>query len=169
MEIIKTHADDIDVLLALSRKTFYESFNHLNTSENMEAYMNMAFTRQRLLSELNNENSEFYFAKDGEEIVGYLKLNKKDAQTEFKGDSSIEIERIYIDSNFQGKGYGTLFLDKVREIAISGGNTYIWLGVWEKNPDAIRFYERNGFDVFSSHEFQMGDEVQIDKLMICKI
>ena len=169
MEIIKATPHDIDILHALSWKTFYEAFHHLNTEENMRAYMEKAFDRQRLLSELQNENSDFYFAKEGSDIVGYLKLNRKDAQNEFKDDISLEVERIYVDSDNQGNGLGTKLIEKVKEIAKQSGFTYVWLGVWEKNPAAIRFYERNGFDVFSSHEFQMGDEVQTDKLMICKV
>ena len=135
----------------------------------MSAYMDKAFTHDKLLSELNNKNSQFYFVKDADATIGYLKINLKDAQTEFKDDISMEVERIYIREGHQSNGYGTKLLDKVKEIALREGIKYVWLGVWEKNPAAIRFYERNGFDIFSSHEFQMGDEVQIDKLMICKL
>jgi len=169
MEITKANIGDIDILVSLSRKTFYESFHHLNKPENMDAYMDKAFAFERLLSELRNENSEFYFLQNDKEIAGYLKINMKEAQTEFKGDSSLEIERIYISESYQSNGYGTDLLNKVKEIAATSGVKYIWLGVWEKNPAAIRFYERNGFNVFSEHEFQMGDEVQMDKLMICKL
>ncbi len=169
MQIVKANPSDIDTLFALSWKTFYEAFHHLNSKNNMKAYMDKAFDREKLLSELQNEDSEFFFAKEGNDILGYLKLNRKGAQTEFKDDVSLEVERIYIDREHQRNGMGTELLNKVKEIAISSGCTYIWLGVWEKNPEAIRFYERNGFDVFSSHEFVMGDEVQMDKLMICKV
>ncbi len=41
----------------------------------------------------------------------------------------------------------------------------IWLGVWEENPKAIRFYEKNGFVPFSRHIFKMGDEEQTDIMM----
>lgn len=169
MDIIKANPEEIDQLVQISWQTFFESFNHLNTPENMSAYMDKAFTHEKLLSELQNENSQFFFVREGKEIIGYLKVNLKDAQTEFKDDISMEVERIYISQEYQSNGYGTRLLEKVKEIASVSGIKYIWLGVWEKNPAAIRFYERNGFDIFSSHEFQMGDEVQIDKLMICKL
>lgn len=169
MDILKVKPEEIDMLVQISWQTFFTSFNHLNTPENMSAYMDKAFTHDKLLSELQNENSQFYFVKEGNETIGYIKVNLKDAQTEFKDDISLEIERIYISEGNQSNGYGTMLLNKVKEIAATSGIKYIWLGVWEKNPAAIRFYERNGFDVFSSHEFQMGDEVQIDKLMICKL
>lgn len=167
--MIKATVSDLDKLVEISRKTFHEAFHHLNTQENMDAYMDKAFTTENLLKELERENSEFYFVKDDDKLAGYFKINRKDAQTEFKDDTSLEIERIYIDAGHQGNGWGTEMINRIKVIAVSEGIRYIWLGVWEKNPDAIRFYQRNGFDIFSSHEFIMGDEIQIDQLMICKI
>lgn len=169
MDIVRVSISDLEDLVHISSKTFYEAFHHLNKPENMEAYMSFAFNPDKLSTELQNENSEFYFVKDAGGIFGYVKINKGDAQTEFKDDTSLEIERIYIDGKHQGKSSGTQLLNKVKQIAKSAGVRYIWLGVWEKNPDAIRFYLRNGFEIFSQHEFQMGDEVQFDKLMICKV
>jgi hypothetical protein len=169
MHIVKATLSDVDELVRISRKTFHDAFHHLNSQSNMEAYMNKAFTRERLSAELANPNSSFYLVKNDHDIMGYFKVNCGDAQTEFRDNGSMEIERIYIDAEHQGQGLGTEMINHVKVMAVEKGVRYIWLGVWEKNPDAIRFYERNGFDVFSSHEFVMGDEVQIDKLMICKI
>ena len=169
MEFIRAKPEDIDELVLISRKTFHDAFHQLNTEANMQAYMDKAFTHEKLLDELQRHNSEFYLVKESNKVVGYFKINRKDAQTEFKDDISLEIERIYIDEDHQGKGWGTELINQIKVMALSKGIRYIWLGVWEKNPAAIRFYERNGFDVFSAHEFQMGDEIQMDKLMICKL
>ena len=139
MDIIKVNPEDIDLLVQISWQTFFDSFNHLNRPENMSAYMDKAFTHDKLLSELNNKNSQFYFVKDADATIGYLKINLKDAQTEFKDDISMEVERIYIREGHQSNGYGTKLLDKVKEIALREGIKYVWLGVWEKNPAAIRF------------------------------
>ena len=159
MDIIKATESDIDDLLRISWKTFYEAFHMLNTKSNMDAYMNKAFTKEKLLDEIRNANSAFYLFRNSSNVIGYCKINRKDAQTEFKGDTSMEIERIYLDEDHQGKGLGTEMINEVKKMARDGGITYVWLGVWEKNPGAIRFYERNGFKVFSAHEFVMGDEV----------
>ncbi len=165
MEIVKAIPSDVDALLAISWRTFYESFNHMNTPENMEEYMSKAFTAEKLLSELLNPFSEFYLAKQESTIIGYLKVNKCGAQSDIRDDLSLEIERIYIDSPYQGLGLGTKLLDKAKNRAKELELDYIWLGVWEKNGDAIRFYRRHGFDIFSSHPFIFGDEVQTDLLM----
>ncbi|MEO5905802.1 MAG: GNAT family N-acetyltransferase [Saprospiraceae bacterium] len=169
MEIVKATPDDVETLVKISLKTFYEAFHHLNTPENMDAYMGRAFTSEKLLSELQHPYTDFYFVKDHDEVIGYMKLNRKDAQSEFHEGDSMELERIYVDAGYQGTGLGTLLLHKVRETAIECGCNFIWLGVWEQNPNAIRFYRRNGFEIYSSHPFQMGDDVQTDMLMIARV
>src|SRR5687768_7091466 len=138
MDIIIATASDVDDLLHISWKTFYEAFHHLNTKPNMDAYMNKAFTRDKLLGELENENSSFYLFHNSTDVIGYCKINRKDAQTEFKDDTSMEIERIYLNADHQGKGLGTEMLNKIKTMAAKEGIKYVWLGVWEKNPHAIR-------------------------------
>ena len=163
--IINALPRDVDDLLHLGRKTFHDSFAALNKPENITAYMDKAYTRNQLLSELLNPLSEHYFLCDGEKKIGFLKLNQGGAQSDLQDPESLELQRIYIDQEYQGKGLGAMLLNKAKERAIEMEMNTIWLGVWEKNPDAIRFYERHGFEIFGSHQFQMGDEVQTDILM----
>ena len=42
---------------------------------------------------------------------------------------------------------------------------YVWLGVWEKNEKALRFYKKTGFYEIGTHSFFVGDEEQTDSLM----
>ncbi len=131
----------------------------------MDFYMNRAFTFEKLFSELLNPFTEFYFLKINKDIVGYLKVNTHQAQSDLNDELSLEIERIYVDSPFQGSGYGAVLIEQAKERCKELKLSYIWLGVWEKNIDAIRFYQRHNFEIFSSHPFVFGDEVQTDLLM----
>jgi hypothetical protein len=101
----------------------------------------------------------------GDEKVGYIKLNYQSAQTEFQDEDAVEVERIYVLANQQGKQIGRQMIDFAISKAIDDKLKYIWLGVWEHNHSAIRFYEREGFKQFSSHEFWVGNDKQIDLLM----
>lgn len=164
-ELVPILASDVDTLLQISRKIFIDSFDHLNKPENMKVYMDRAFTRDKLLAELLNPLSEFYFLYVENRVAGYLKLNKFGAQSDLNDTESLEIERIYVDQLYQGQGLGAKLIDATKQRARELQLRYIWLGVWEKNPAAIRFYERHGFTIFSSHPFVFGDEVQTDLLM----
>lgn len=102
-------------------------------------------------------------------MAGYLKLNIKDAQTETYNDNDLEIERIYILSTFQHKGLGKALFNQALTLANQLSCDSIWLGVWEKNDNAITFYKNLGFHVIDSHIFYMGDEKQTDYIMMMHI
>jgi len=92
-------------------------------------------------------------------------LNWGAAQTELTDPTAFEIERIYVLKPYLGKGMGNFLMDAALEIAYKMKPSYVWLGVWEKNERAIRFYEKYGFKVFGSHLFSLGNDIQTDLLM----
>ncbi|MHB8207255.1 GNAT family N-acetyltransferase [Mucilaginibacter sp.] len=165
IEIIKVQQSDITTLIAISKQTFYDAFLHLNDPADVEAYTSSAFNSDELLAELTNPFSAFYFAMLDGLAVGYIKINYSSAQTEFQNENAVEVERIYVLADHQGKKIGNQLLDFAINNAIENKLQYIWLGVWEHNTNAIRFYERNGFKVFDSHPFTLGADLQTDLLM----
>jgi len=169
MYIRKATITDLKILKEIGKRTFIETFASENSSENMTEYLESAFTTEKLMSELTNINSEFYFAEMEGEVVGYLKVNFNDSQTELKVSNALEIERIYVLKEFHGKKVGQILYDKAIEIAKKKSLNNVWLGVWEQNPRAIRFYEKNGFKVFDKHIFRLGNEEQIDLMMMIKL
>lgn len=156
---------DLVALQEISYETFDQTFRLMNTAETIDSYLQEAFTSEKLLAELKNPDSAFYFLQTDDGVVGYLKLNEAAAQTEFRDPEGLEIERIYVRKQHQGKGYGKELLEFALEIARSKKKRYAWLGVWEKNTAAIAFYESLGFRQVGTHTFRMGDELQTDFIM----
>jgi len=165
IQILRIEPCEAATLLDFSRETFFDFFGPLNEPANMEAYASVAFTPEKIFSELTNPGSEFYFAMLDDEIAGYLKLNYNDAQTEFKDPNSLEVERIYVSRQHHKKHIGKRLLDFAINKAVNNNFDYIWLGVWEHNSNAIGFYQHNGFETIGSHEFMLGDDRQTDLLM----
>lgn len=165
LDIKKASITDVRQLQIIGRQTFYETFKEGNTEDDLNKYLKDSFSTQKILTELNNSNSEFYFAYSNNQIVGYFKINFGNAQTEAMAANSIEIERIYVLKDFHGKNVGQLLYDKVLEIANQKSSDFVWLGVWEKNPRAINFYKKNGFLEFDKHIFKLGNDEQTDILM----
>jgi ribosomal protein S18 acetylase RimI-like enzyme len=168
LNIKKASLTELLQLQEISRQTFIETFAEQNTAEDMQKYLDDNFNRDKLTQELNNSNSEFYFATFDDKVIGYLKLNYAQAQTEFKDNNSIEIERIYVLKEFHGKKVGQILYTKALNIAKHKNSEYIWLGVWEKNQRAINFYRKNGFEEFDKHIFKLGNDEQTDILMRLK-
>lgn len=167
--IRKLTIHDIGQLQKISRQTFYETFSASNTEQDMNKYLEEGFALEKLTAELNDPNSAFYFAELDGNLIGYIKLNQGRAQTELKEDSALEIERIYVLKEFQGKRFGQLLYEKAIQIARENNADYVWLGVWEENTSAIKFYKKNGFVEFDKHLFKLGDDEQTDIMMKLKL
>lgn len=165
IQITRITGADLAELQKLGRKTFSEAFSPDNTAENMQRYLDTAFATETLAAEVDNVHSEWYFAILENYPVGYLKVNHAGAQTEVNDPKSLEIERIYVLQQFHGKKVGQLLFDHALQTAMDKKLDYLWLGVWEKNSKAIRFYEKNGFVPFGKHVFRLGDDEQTDILM----
>jgi diamine N-acetyltransferase len=165
IEISRATPNDIEQLQKIGRQTFFETFSAGNSEENMKRYLEDNFSVERLTAELNNPDSEFYFAVLHSKVIGYLKLNYGSSQTELKDDDAVEIERIYVLQEYYGKKVGQLLYDKAIQIARDRNASYVWLGVWEENLRAINFYKKNGFVPFDKHIFRLGDDEQTDIMM----
>ena len=165
LQILPATLEDLATLQTIGRKTFAETFAASNSEENLARYLAEGFSEEKLAAELKNESSAFYFAEEEDKILGYLKVNVGEAQNEPQDPDALEIERIYVLQEFHGKGVGLMLYEQALSIALEQNAPYIWLGVWEENPRAIRFYEKNGLVPFGTHLFKMGNEEQRDILM----
>lgn len=165
LQIKKCGLADIEQIKNISEKTFIETFAEENTEEDMKNYLEENLSYEKLESEISNSGSQFYIVEDGKEAAGYMKVNFDIAQTESGHNNSLEVQRIYILQEYKGRKIGTKLIEKAMEIGKANNLDYIWLGVWEHNTNAIRFYEKQGFEKFDTHIFRLGDDEQTDNLM----
>ncbi len=158
----KCIAEDLSDLQKISIDTYSETFEKFNSKENMDAYLSDAFNTPKLEKELRDPHSEFYFLYCDGQLAGYLKVNEVPSQTDIHDPLSLEIERFYILRAFQGTGMGQFLMEQALSMAIARKKEYVWLGVWEHNEKAKRFYQKNGFYKIGAHSFVMGDDDQTD-------
>jgi ribosomal protein S18 acetylase RimI-like enzyme len=161
--IRKASAEDIPLLLSLGRKTFYEAFGDVNTEENMNLFLEQQFQTEVLHREMAEEGAAFFIAFNNETPVAFTKLRTGYEPIEIVG--ALEIERIYVLKEFQDRKIGAVLIQHNLDYARENGFNLIWLGVWEHNTNAIRFYQRWGFQTFGTHAFTLGREIQTDVLM----
>lgn len=163
--IQKVTLNDVNQLQKIGKLTFSETFSGDNSEEDMKKYLDENFSTEKLTDELNNKNSEFYFAKLENTVIGYLKLNFGESQTELKDNKALEIERIYVPKEYHGQSVGQILYEKAIQVAKQKDTDYVWLGVWEENLRALSFYKKNGFIEFDKHIFKLGNDEQTDIMM----
>lgn len=131
----------------------------------MNDYLSAAFSKQKLRDELEDENSEFFFAELGDQTAGYLKINVGSSQKFFKTESALQIERIYVLQHFQGQKIGKKLFQKALDLATAKQASFIWLTVWEHNTKALAFYNNYGFAEHDRCVFTLGSDEQYDIIM----
>lgn len=161
----KCDVSNLSMLVDVSRTTFIDAFEKDNEPENFKAYIEFAFDRSKIMAELKNPETTFYFVYEDKNLVGYLKLNEKEAQTDIKSGGGMELERIYVLQQYQGRQIGQWILNEVKKIAYEKQGLFLWLGVWEHNVKAIKFYKKHGFSKFGTHPYYVGKDKQTDWMM----
>lgn len=171
VSIRQASQDDARLLTDLSYTTFWDAFAHhpKNAPDDLNHYMRQAFNSDQIAAELAEENSIFLIAEIEGKPAGYAKLIVGSIESGIEAKHPIELSRLYSHQEFLGKGVGQNLMDACFERADSEGHDVMWLGVWEYNPRAQRFYEKNGFRVVGKHIFQLGTDPQTDLLMQCDI
>ena len=165
MHIRSAKEADISLLVDIGKQTFYDTFATVNDPEDMARYLEKSFDPAQIQLELNDPNVTYLIAESAEGVAGYLKLKEGDIPECITGDAPIELVRLYVDASRIGKGYGAALMKQaIQEAAVRGFQT-IWLGVWEDNDRAIRFYEKWGFKTSGSHTFMLGEDAQTDLIM----
>jgi ribosomal protein S18 acetylase RimI-like enzyme len=156
---------DAPALAAFAEKSFRETFGSDNTPEDMNQYCLTAFGPDVQRRELLDPAVSTVLALSEDTIVGYGQVRLGSKAKCIASDNAAEIQRLYVDSAWQGRKLAFEILQALVKAATVSGAECIWLGVWERNARAIRFYEKVGFTVAGEHSFKLGNDVQRDLVL----
>ena len=167
LTIRQATVEDAKLLTDLAYTTFWDAFAHhpKNAPDDLNHYMRQAFNVEQIAMELADSKNIFLIAEIGDEAAGYSKIVIDNIEPGITADRPVELSRLYSHQKHLGQGIGQRLMEACFERARSEDCDVMWLGVWEYNPRAQRFYEKNGFRVVGSHVFQLGKDAQTDLLM----
>jgi ribosomal protein S18 acetylase RimI-like enzyme len=167
VSIRQASVEDAKILTDLSYTTFWDAFAHhpKNAPDDLAHYMRQAFSMEQITEELTDAKNVFLIAEIDGKAAGYAKLIIGNIEPGITATRPVELQRLYSQQEHIGKGVGQNLMDACFERAKSHDHDVMWLGVWEYNPRAQRFYEKNGFRLVGKHVFQLGEDPQTDLLM----
>ena len=155
---------DVDALTAIARQTFYDTFTGTCSEADMQSFLDQYYSRLQLSAELNNPETYCFFAEASGKPVAYL-LFMEDYKNfpMMKKWKALELKRIYVQKEFHGQGIAQKLMDFILNYAAQQNYEVVWLGVWEHNLRAQKFYEKYGFiNSGYTHDFPIGNTPQTD-------
>jgi ribosomal protein S18 acetylase RimI-like enzyme len=158
--------DDAAVLAELAARTFTDWFAADNRAEDMDAHLARSYGEALQRRELEDPDWVTLLAESDGRAIAYAQVRRGAAPACVLGDAPVEIARFYVDRSFHGKGVAQALMNAAIDAAQALGGKTLWLGVWERNPRAIAFYEKCGFRDRGSQPFLLGSDLQTDRLMV---
>jgi ribosomal protein S18 acetylase RimI-like enzyme len=156
---------DAQALATFAESSFRDTFAAENKPDDMDQYCRKAFGPDIQERELRDREVITVLALCDGHIVGYSQLRLRSSVSGIAGSDAAEIQRLYVGSAWQGKRLAHELLRRIVEAASLEGAEWVWLGVWERNARAIRFYTKVGFAVVGEHDFALGGDMQRDLIM----
>lgn len=158
-------ADDAAALAALGERTYRDTFAADNDPDDMEAFVAATFSESLQRVELSDPNRTFFVAESGDALVAFAHLVRGEVPACVADTSAVELLRFYVDLPWHGTGLAQRLMERCVEHVRAAGATTMFLGVWERNPRAIRFYEAQGYRIVGKHIFMLGSDPQQDYYM----
>jgi len=169
IRIREAQLTDMPELREVAISSYNDAFASFNTTENMEAYFEESYNLPTLERELLQPDSKLFLACEDNKIAGFSRLRESSEVLDILGSNTVELQRLYVLTAVHGKSVGKLLMEASLAYAGDRGYSWIWLGVWEHNYRAQKFYDKYGFEKFSEHVFWMGEDAQTDWLLKKKL
>jgi len=160
---------DATALADFAARTFADTFERDNAAADMQAHLSDAYGIAQQTAELISPAVITLLAEAGDRLVGYAQVRRSTPPSCVQPPDAIELHRFYVDRPAHGTGIAQRLMDAVRDAARAAGADHLWLGVWERNARAIRFYAKCGFVDVGSHHFVLGTDRQTDRVMVAPV
>ncbi|QSX78515.1 GNAT family N-acetyltransferase [Agrilutibacter solisilvae] len=150
---------DADALATLGARTFVESFGHLYSQEDLQAFLEQSHTPQAYAKLLGDAAYALWLAHDtAGEAIGYALAGPSGLPHADVKPGDGELKRLYLRADCQGSGTGARLFEQALEWLEREGPRTIWISVWSENFGAQRFYGRYGFEKAGEYEFIVGQQ-----------
>lgn len=170
LHIRRAEAADAAVLAPLMAEWFLAAYGHASDAANTSAFVAANFERAKQAAEIANPDIVTLIAQSDGEMAGYAQVRfatrAPDCVTEA---GACELGRFYFAPAHHGRGGAALLMDAVRAAARERGRRWLWLLVWQEAPQAIRFYEKQGFAKAGTAVFLVGEDRKADWVMRAEV
>lgn len=158
--IRRAQPNDAQRLAQVAESTFRETFSGQNTAEDIELHCQRSYGEAIQAREIAAPNRVNLLVEDRETPIGFAQLRWEHVPACVSAKSPGEIQRFYVVKAWHGRGAAQNLMNACIEEIIRRGSDAAWLGVLERNPRAISFYKKLGFEAVGEETFHLGRDPQ---------
>jgi MOSC domain-containing protein YiiM/ribosomal protein S18 acetylase RimI-like enzyme len=157
---------DAAALARFAAECFAVAFGADNAPEDLDRHLAASYSPELQAREILDPDWTTLLVEDDAVLAGFAQLREGPAPPAVTGPRQLEVARFYIGARWHGGGVAQRLMAATIAAASARGAETLWLGVWERNPRAIRFYARGGFVDVGEKRFAVGSDIQRDRVMV---
>ena len=157
---------DAEAISALIGRVWSKHFAWSVTEADLADFLSTKLHPARIKDEISDEDIHYIVSQhESGAITGIVQLVRRTTEPGLVAPNPVEIRRLYVDDEYQGKGLARGLMEGAEEWARGQGYGGSWLGVWEKNERAMAFYKKMGYETRGEHMFYVGSSERRDWVM----
>jgi ribosomal protein S18 acetylase RimI-like enzyme len=152
-------ANDAAALSKIAAATFVETFGHLYSPEDLQAYLTKAYALEATHKQLTDPAMGVWFATIDDEPAGFIVVGRCKLPVENLEPTAGEIQQLYVYAKHHNLRIGSRLMDVALDWLVATGRAPLYVGVWSENYGAQRLYGRYGFVKCGEYGFPVGKTV----------
>ncbi len=158
LQIKQINIQQAKELSELAKKIYIPHYPYLWNEGGIDWYINeFAYPLYKIEAEIADANNLHFIAYMNGASIGYLKINIQTRAKNFDPQTTMELERIYIDANCIQKGVGSQLMQFVIDLAKQHQKKELVLKAMDSATKALQFYKKQGFEIVG--DFRLPDTV----------
>lgn len=141
--------EEIEKILIIKDEVRFNTYSKILaglTKEDILYKDSYSVREEEIWNKIDQKNTYIYIAAVSDEIAGYIRFSIK--------DNIAELQDLFVLNKFQGKGIGSLLMDKMENFLENVEDVYLTkINVLKDNENAINFYVKHGFNVDQGRTF----------------
>jgi diamine N-acetyltransferase len=156
--IRRAHAEDALCLGVLGTQVFLDTYAGSGIRAALAREVLRAFNTQEVEDLLQRTDTFVLVVERSGHLIGFAQVRLGAGETGVTGAHPAELERLYLQEAFTGKGLGTRLLAAAEQHAVESGADVLWLSYLVSNARAEKFYARHQYSRCGTLMFEMEGE-----------
>jgi ribosomal protein S18 acetylase RimI-like enzyme len=128
-----------------------------------------SFSPEVIAETIATPGTSFIVAQANGHLLGFAQLSARTGHPRVAQPEAAELQRLYVQERFTGRGLGKALLEQAERLASREGAPQLWLTVWARNRRALAFYPGQGYRQAGSTAFVFQGESHENHLFVKRL
>lgn len=161
--------DDAPLLSLLAIHVYVQTYATLGLRPIFAREVFGKFSVEAWKKEMTRDGVEVIVAERDGHLIGFAQLAHRATNPQVATARPAELERLYVQERFTGRGVGRRLLEDAERRAAGTGAGALWLTAWVGNPRALGFYASCGYEDVGAWLYRFEDETFENRVFLKRL